>query len=139
MAEKIEVSRLEAIFAMGFIALVLVCLYLAMTGIIASPLTLGLLVVLTVVLLFLGQALVRAKIIARPALPLWYTMVLGLILLIYGAIQAGYLPVAVAVPGASVMEVAITSSLLYAIFVLSIFAAIAAGYAAYKYYKTRYG
>jgi len=134
-AARIEFSARDAVIAVGFVFIVLVSVAMSMAGIITSPLTLGLLIVLTIVLLFIGQILVRARVINRQALPLWYAFVLGLVLLIYGAIEAGYIPVAFVMPGASVMEVAITNSMFYVIVILSVVAAIAVAYAAYQYYK----
>jgi len=139
MAEeaRLEFTTRDAVIAVGFVFVVLLSISLSMAGIITSPLTLGLLITLTIVLLFIGQAMVRAKVLSRQALPLWYSFVLGLVLLTYGAIEAGYLPVAFIVPGATVMEIAITNSMFYAILILSVVAAITVAYAAYQYYKKR--
>jgi len=133
MAE--EFSTRDAALALGFVFLVLFTLALSMTGYISSPLMLGMLVTLTAALIFLGQWLVKAKAIAKSALPLWYVFVLGLVLLLYGAIQAGYIPVAFMMPGASVAEIALTSAMLYALVIVAVAAAFAAGFAASRHVK----
>jgi len=139
MAEeaKIEFSTRDAVLAVGFIAIVMVSITLSMAGVITSPLTLGLLITLTIVLLFIGQILVKSKVISKSALPLWYSFVLGFVLLMYGMIQAGYIPVAFVMPGATVMETAITNSMFYVILILSVLAAIAVIYAGYQYYRRK--
>ena len=109
-----------------------------MAGVITSPLTLGLLITMTIVLLFIGHALAKSKVISRSALPLWYCLSLGLVLLSYGLIEAGYIPVAFIVPGATLMEIALTNSMFYVILFLSIVAAASVVYAGYKYYKKYY-
>ena len=136
-AARLEITTRDAILAVGFVAITLAVITLSMTGVITSPLTLGILMTETIVLLFVGHGLVRARVISKQALPLWYTLSLGIVLLTYGGIQAGWIPVAF-VYRASLVEVAITNAMFYTILVLSVAAAAAAVYAAYQYYRTRY-
>jgi len=135
MAEKMEFATRDVVLAVGFVGIVIITVALSMSGYITSPMTLGILVTESMVLIFIGHAMVNAKVLSKSALPLWYTFSFGMVLLTYGAIEAGYIPVAFVMPGATVMEIAITNSLFYVIVALSIVAAVAVAYAGYQYYK----
>jgi len=136
-APRIEVTSREAILAIAFVFMVILTVSLVQAGIITNPLTLGLIVTLTIGLIFVGHFLAKAGVISRTAVPLWYVLIFGVILLIYGGIEAGYIPVAFIIPQASVMEIAITNSMFYTLVILAVVAAVVIIYAGYRYYKKR--
>jgi len=88
-APKIEVTTREAILAASFVFLVILAIALVQAGIITNPLSLGLMVTLTVGLIFVGYFMARAGVISRSALPLWYIFTFGIVMLVYGGIQTG--------------------------------------------------
>lgn len=138
MAEaKVEVTSKEAILAVGFVFLTILAVALVQAGVITNPLTLGLMVTLTIGLIFVGHFMTRAGVISRSALPLWYIFTFGVVMLVYGGIQSGYIPVAFMVSGASVAEIAITNAMFYTLVVMAVVAAVAAIYAGYRYYRKR--
>ena len=136
-AAKIEVTTREAILAVGFVFLTIIAVALVQAGIITNPVTLGLMITLTIGLIFVGHFMARAGIISRSAVPLWYVFTFGVVMLVYGGIASGAIPVAFLVAGASVMEIAITNALFYTLVVMAVIAAFAALYAGYRYYKRR--
>jgi len=136
-APRVEVSAREAVLALGFVFLVVLSVALVQAGVITNPLSLGLMVTLTIALIFVGHFMVKAGIISRSAVPLWYLFTLGVVLMVYGGIQAGYIPAAFLIAGASVAEVAVTNAMFYTLVIMSVLAAIAAVYAGYRYYKRR--
>lgn len=136
-AAKVEVTTREALLAIGLVFMVLIALALAQTGIITNPMTVGLMITLTIGLIFVGHFMARAQIISRGALPLWYIFTFGVVMLVYGGIASGYIPVAFMIAGASIHEIAITNSLFYTLVILSVVAAVAIIYAGYRYYKKR--
>ena len=138
MPEKLEITGREAILAISFVAFVIFALALAQTGVIASPVTIGVVMMLAVVLLFIGHYLVKAGVLGKSTIPLWYVFSLGLVLVVYGAITQGLVPVAFTIAGASIAEIAIVNSMFYVVVALSIAAAIAIAYVAYKKLKLRY-
>jgi len=136
-AARIEITSREAMFAIAFVFTIVVTVGLIQAGVITNPLTLGLVVTITIVMIFVGTLLAQRGIISRGALPLWYVLIFGVVLLFYGGIEAGYIPVAFIISKATVMEIALTNSLFYALVFTAIVAAVAAAYAGYKYYKKR--
>jgi len=139
MAEvpKIEVTTREAILAIGFVFLTIIAVALVQAGVITNPVTLGLMITLTIGLIFVGHFMARAGIISRSAVPLWYIFTFGIVMLVYGGIASGYIPVAFLIAGANVMEIAITNALFYTLVIMAVVAAIAAIYVGYRYYKRR--
>ena len=136
-APKIEVTTREAILAASFVFLVILAIALVQAGIITNPLSLGLMVTLTVGLIFVGYFMARAGVISRSALPLWYIFTFGVVMLVYGGIQTGYIPAAFVYGKASVMELALTNAMFYTLVALAVIAAVAVIYAGYRYYKKR--
>ena len=136
-APKVEVTTREAILAIGFVFLTLLTIALVQAGVITNPMTLGLMITLTIGLIFIGHFLARVGIISKGAVPLWYIMSFGLVMVIYGGIASGYVPVAFIIAGASIMEIALTNSMLYTLIIMAVVAAVAAVYAGYQYYKKR--
>lgn len=138
MAEaKVEVTSREAILAIGFVFLTILAVALVQAGVITNPISLGLMVTLTIGLIFIGHFMARAGVISRSALPLWYIFTFGVVMLVYGGIQSGYIPAAFLISGATVMEVAITNAMFYTLVLMAVIAAVAAVYAGYKYYKKK--
>jgi len=135
MATKVEMSGKEAFLAIAFVFLIMIAVALIQAGVITNPLVLGLLVTLTVVLIFIGHIMVSKGVLSRAGVPLWYILVFGILMLIYGGIHAGYIPLAFLIAGASVEEIAITNAMLYTIIIVAVFALIAVAFAGYKYYK----
>jgi len=134
---KIEVTTREAILAVGFVFLTIIAVALVQAGVITNPVTLGLMITLTIGLIFVGHFMARAGIISRSAVPLWYVFTFGIVMLVYGGIASGYIPVAFLISGASVMEIAITNALFYTLVIMAVVAAVAAIYVGYRYYKKR--
>jgi len=134
MAEtaKIEVTTKEAYLAIGFVFLTIIAVALVQSGVITNPMTLGLLVTLTIGLIFVGHFMSRAGAISKSALPLWYIFTFGIVMLMYGAIQAGYIPLAFSIAGASIAEIELTNSMFYTLVLLAVVAAVAVVYVAYK-------
>jgi len=134
---KFEITQREALLAIGFILLTILAVGMVQAGIITNPMTLGLMVTLAIGLIFVGYFLSNAGIISRSAVPLWYVFTFGVVMLVYGGIQAGYIPVAFLIAGASIKEIAVTNAMFYTLVALAIVAAVAAVYAGYQYYKKR--
>lgn len=121
---KVEMSSREAFISIAFVFLVILSVALVQAGIITNPLTLGLLITLTIVLIFVGHYMVKVGIISRESTPVWYVFVFGLVMLVYGGINAGFIPLAFVVSGASVAEVAITNSMFYVLVIVAVLAAL---------------
>jgi len=136
-AAKLEISTRDAILAIGFVGLVILGIALVQAGYITNPLSLGLMVTLSIGLILVGHILVKAGVFSPSALLLWYVFAFGLVMAVYGGIVYGYIPVAFLVGGASVNEIAITNAMFYVLVVLAVVAAIAVVYACYQYYKRR--
>jgi len=102
---KIEVTSREAILALGFVFLVVLSIALVQAGVITNPLTLGLMITLAIGLIFTGHFMARAGVIGKSTVPLWYVLTFGIVLLVYGGIEAGYIPVAFIFSRATVMEI----------------------------------
>jgi len=75
---KIEVTTREAILAVGFVFLTIIAVALVQAGVITNPVTLGLMITLTIGLIFVGHFMARAGIISRSAVPLWYVFTFGM-------------------------------------------------------------
>ncbi|MHC1627553.1 MAG: hypothetical protein ACXQTI_01815, partial [Candidatus Nezhaarchaeales archaeon] len=101
-APKVEVSTREAILAVGFVLLTIIAVALVQAGIITNPISLGLMITLTIGLIFVGHFMARAGIISRSAVPLWYIFTFGVVMLVYGGIASGAIPVAFLIAGATV-------------------------------------
>lgn len=127
--EPKEWSKGENLLAVGFVIMVFAALWLSVTGVISSPLTAGFVVISVTALVFLGDYLKRINAIPAQAIWLWYLFSLGLVLIIYGAVAKGYIPLVVSY-GASVEEEALSSSLIYLLAVAAVFAAVLAVVAA---------
>jgi len=136
-APKVEVSTREAILAVGFVLLTIIAVALVQAGIITNPISLGLMITLTIGLIFVGHFMARAGIISRSAVPLWYIFTFGVVMLVYGGIASGAIPVAFLIAGATDHEIAITNSLFYTLVIMAVIAAVAAIYVGYQYYKKR--
>ena len=136
-AAKVEVTSREAVLAVGFVFLTILAVALVQAGVITNPMTLGLMVTLTIGLIFVGHFMARAGIISRSAVSLWYIFTFGVVMLVYGGIQAGYIPVALLISRATVTEIAVTNAMFYTLVVMAVVAAVAAIYAGYRYYKRR--
>jgi len=134
-APKVEVTSREAMLAVGFVFLTILAVALVQAGVITNPLTLGLMVTLTIGLIFVGHFMTRAGVISRSALPLWYIFTFGVVMLVYGGIQSGYIPAAFMFSGASVAETALTNAMFYTLVVMAVVAAVATVYAGYRYYR----
>jgi len=129
MAEaKVEISKTEAILAVIFVVFVLGMVAAAAAGYIANPLMWGLITTMVVALIFIGHVLVTRKVLSPGTLPVWYILIGGVILLTYGMMESGYLPVAFQVAGVSVLELELTSALFYTLIVAAILAAVIAVY-----------
>jgi len=139
MAErvKLEMTTKQAILAVLFVMMTLLVIGLAEAGFFANPLTVGLLITLTIGLILVGHVMVRAGVLTSGVLPMWYFLTFGVVLLIYGGISAGYIPVAFTLYGALLWEIAITNAMFYTLVALAVIAAIAVVYASYRYYKRR--
>ena len=132
---KVEITSREAIIAIGFVLLVIVAVALVQSGVITNPVTLGLIITLTIALIFVGHFLARIGVISRQATPLWYILTFGIVMLVYGGIMMGVVPAAFSLGGVSVLEVALTNALFYTLVVAAIFAALAAVYVYSKHRK----
>lgn len=138
MAEpRVEVTQREAFLALGFVFLIIIAVALVQAGVITNPISLGLMVTLTIGLIFVGHFMVKAGVISRSAIPLWYVFIFGVVMLVYGAIQGGLIPIAFLVAGASIQEIALTNALFYTLLITAVVAAVVVVYAGYRYYKKR--
>jgi len=131
-ASYIEMSGKEAFLAIGLVFLVIISVALIQAGIISNPLTLGLIVTLTVVLIFIGHVMVSRGVLSKSGISLWYILVFGILMLIYGGIRAGYIPLSFLVAGASIDEIAITNAMLYTVILVTVFALVAVAFVAFK-------
>jgi len=134
---KIEITTREAVLAVAFVFLTILAVALVQAGIITNPMTLGIMVTLTIGLIFVGYFMARAGVISKQALPLWYVLTFGIVMLVYGGIQAGYIPAAFAISYASVAEIALTNAMFYTLVAVAVIGAVAAVWASYRYYKKR--
>jgi len=134
---RIELTTREAILAIGFVFLTIIVIALVQAGVISNPVSLGMMITLTVGLILIGHILARVGFLSRTAVPLWYIFTFGIVMLIYGGIMSGTVPAAFLIAGASIHEIAITNALFYTLVALAIAAAAIAAYYGYQYYKKR--
>jgi hypothetical protein len=132
MAERarIELGAREAAAALLFAFIVLGVLAAAASGLF-NPMLAGTIITLVVILIFIGNYLVKIGILSRAAMPLWYILVLGIMLVFYGLVSRGAIPLAVASEAMTFTEVVVFTSMLYTIFVVAII-----GLATALYYLT---
>jgi len=83
-AAKLEISTRDAILAIGFVGLVILGIALVQAGYITNPLSLGLMVTLSIGLILVGHILVKAGVFSPSALLLWYVFAFGLVMAVYG-------------------------------------------------------
>ena len=104
MAEriKVEMGLREGLLAIVFAALVLTIIAVAAAGYFSALLA-GVLLTFTVVMIFLGDFLAKTGALSPGARPIWYVFTLGLALVLYGLVQRGVVPLAVAA-GPAVMK-----------------------------------
>jgi hypothetical protein len=120
MAEKakIELGAKEAVLALIFAFIVLGVLAAAASGMFNAMLA-GTIITLTVLLVFIGHYLVKAGAMSKSAMPLWYILVLGIMLIFYGLVSKGVIPLAIA--GAMTFaEAVVFSTMLYTVFAVAV-------------------
>lgn len=130
---RVEIETKDAVIAMGFVIGVIIAVALVSVGIITNPMTLGILVTMTIAMVFLGYIMQSKGILSKTALPLWFIFSFGLVMILYGAIYAGYLPIAFSY-GASVKEVALSNALFYTLIATAVAGAVLSVFFGYKYY-----
>jgi hypothetical protein len=132
MAEraKIELGAREAVAALLFAFIVLGVLAAAASGLF-NPMLTGTIITLVVILILIGNYLVKLGILSRTAMPLWYILVLGIMLVFYGLVSRGAIPLAVASEAMTFVEIVVFTAMLYTIFIVAII-----GLAAALYYLT---
>jgi len=131
---KVELGTREAMFAIAFVFAIILTIALVNLGIITTPLTLGLIVTLATVMVLLGHILAQKGVLAGASIYIWYILTFGVMMLIYGAIYGGYLPIAFSY-GASVSEVALSNALFYTLIIVAVVGAVLSVYFGYQYYK----
>jgi len=121
MAErpKIEVGAREAAVAILFAFVVLGVLAAAASGLF-NPMLAGAIITLTVLLVLIGHQLVKMGVMSRSAMPIWYIFVLGLMLVFYGLVSKGVIPLAVASGAMTLAEVAVFTALLYTLLIVAV-------------------
>jgi len=129
MAERarIELGAREAVAALLFAFIVLGVLAAAAWGLF-NPMLAGTVITLVVILIFIGNYLVKLGILSRTAMPLWYILVLGIMLVFYGLVSRGTIPLAVASEAMTSTEVVVLTTMLYTIFIVAIIGLAAALY-----------
>jgi len=132
MAERarIELGAREAVAALLFAFIVLGVLAAAASGLF-NPMLAGTIITLVVILIFIGNYLVKLGILSRTAMPLWYILVLGIMLVFYGLISKGVIPLAIASEVMTFTEVVVFTTMLYTLFIVAVI-----GLAAALYYLT---
>jgi len=121
MAErpKIEVGAREAAVAILFAFVVLGVLAAAASGLF-NPMLAGAIITLTVLLVLIGYQLVKMGVMTRSAMAIWYIFVLGLMLVFYGLVSRGVIPLAVASGAMTLAEVAVFTATLYTLFIVAV-------------------
>jgi hypothetical protein len=127
VAYKIEMGFREAIIAVLFMVFVMGLIGAAQAGVF-NPIMVGAILTVTVILVFIGYGLVKMDVITRSALPVWYVFVLGLVLLFYGAIARGVIPLAVYSEAMTLQEAILFTALIYVLVVVAVFAIVGALY-----------
>jgi hypothetical protein len=125
---KIELGTREAAAALLFAFIVLGVLAAAASGAF-NPMLAGTIITLTVLLVFIGHYLVKVGILSRSSTPLWYILILGMMLIFYGLVSKGLIPLAVAIETMTFAEAVVLTSMLYTIFIVALI-----GIAAVLYY-----
>jgi len=130
MAERarIELGAREAVAALLFALIVLGVLAAAASGAF-NPMLAGTIITLTVLLIFIGHYLVRVGVLSRSSTPLWYILILGIMLIFYGLVSKGLIPLAVASEAMTFAELVVFTTMLYTIFIVAVI-----GIAAVLYY-----
>jgi hypothetical protein len=123
VAYRVEMGLREAVFAVLFMVFVIVLIAAAQAEMF-NPVVVGAIITVTVILVFMGYGLVRMGIITRTALPVWYVFVLGLVMLFYGAIARGIIPLAVYSKSITLQEAALFTALIYVLVVVAVLAII---------------
>jgi hypothetical protein len=125
---KIELGAREAVAALLFALIVLGVLAAAASGAF-NPMLAGTIITLTVLLIFIGHYLVRVGVLSRSSTPLWYILILGIMLIFYGLVSKGLIPLAVASEAMTFAELVVFTTMLYTIFIVAVI-----GIAAVLYY-----
>lgn len=121
---KIHVETKEAWAAVFFVILILGIMAAINVGVLKNPVTVGLIVTMTTVLLLIGHFLVTKNIISKGILPLWYMLIFGIMLMLAGGILSGAVAPAFVVSGATVLEIAITNALFYTLVIAAVLSAV---------------
>jgi hypothetical protein len=123
VAYKVEMGFREAVIAVLFMVFVIGLIVAAQAGVF-NPIMVGAILTVTVILVFIGYGLVKMGFITRSALPVWYVFILGLVLLFYGAIARGVIPLAVYSEAITLQEAALFTALIYVLVVVAVLAII---------------
>ena len=123
VAYKVEMGFREAVIAVLFMLFVVGLIVAAQAGVF-NPIMVGAILTVTVILVFIGYGLVKMGVITRSALPVWYVFILGLVLLFYGAIARGVIPLAVYSEAITLQEAALFTALIYVLVVVAVLAII---------------
>jgi hypothetical protein len=123
VAYKVEMGFREAVIAVLFMVFVIGLIVAAQAGVF-NPIMVGAILTVTVILVFIGYGLVKMGVITRSALPVWYVFILGLVLLFYGAIARGVIPLAVYSEAITLQEAALFTALIYVLVVVAVLAII---------------
>jgi len=92
MSISIKMDRTDVIIAFAVIGLLLLVFGLVLGGYITTPMTIGLILALGVIAIFTGSMLVERGYISKQALPLYYTFILGVSLIVFGLVHYSQLP-----------------------------------------------
>lgn len=111
MSSPLQLSTTEAVVAVAFLLLIIGLMYGVMAGIIASPIVAGLGLVYAVLVLIFGLYLMRAGRISMQGLIVYFVLIAGITLFIFGMVQKGILPVARI--GTNQFEMISTTTMLY--------------------------
>lgn len=121
---KIHMTTKQAYAAIFFTIFVIAVIGATNANLIKNPMSAGIIVTLTTGLILVGHFLAQKGIIAEGALPLWYMMTAGIIMILAGGILAGMIAPAFVIPGASLVEIAITSAMFYAFVIVAVASAV---------------
>lgn len=110
-SSPLQLSTTEAVIAVAFLMLIIGLMYGVMTGLIASPIVAGLGLVYAVLVLLFGLYLMRAGRISMQGLVVYFVLVAGITLFVFGMVQKGMLPVARI--GTNQFEIISTTTMLY--------------------------
>jgi hypothetical protein len=124
---KVEMGSKEAALAVIFMIVIIGLIAAAQAGAF-NPIMVGAIVTVTVILVFIGYGLVRLGVITKSTLPVWYIFVIGLVLLFYGAIARGIIPLALYSDAISIHEAALFTALIYVLVVVAVLAVVSVLY-----------